>query len=462
MAPDSNCNRADIPNVGHTRDRSFCVQNGACGREVCVDGRFGRGRPPSQCILSPVAVQIGMDLSSTESDPQGTATPEPGPGSVHTDCPEVGQSVLAGRCSPPCSSASIHDSGLTTRSPGHDDGNSPSTSQRPAAGGLANFGWQEMLTDWTEEEQKLLMSSWRASTIKTYRPAWDRWKKWCESNSINFKYPNADQVARYLAHLHCDIGLSYKTILVHKSVISTFTHLTSHLDLSSNFFIKHILKAISVARETPSKPPIWNPRQLIVHIGVYNLDENNLYQVSRHTATLLLLASGRRVHDLTLLRVDNQRLIDEGNTMILWPVFGSKTDNYNYRQSGWRIKAHPIKRLNIIFWIKRLIDLGAGRRNNITHLFITARGDVKPASRTVIGNWVKSLLSEAGIQATPGSVRSAVASLNFVEQFPIDQILKTGNWRCAHTFKNYYQKEIINCNNANQSVSLSNYFDPVN
>lgn len=328
---------------------------------------------------------------------------------------------------------------------------------------MVDYGWKEMLTEWTDQEQELLMSGWRPSTMKTYKPAWARWRKWCESHSINFTHPKADQVARYLAYLHCDVGLAYKTILVHKSVISTFTHINSNVDLSSNFFIKHMLKAISVARIKPIKPPIWNPKLLLQYLSAYSPDENNLYQVSRHTATLLLLASGRRVHDLTLLRIDSSSLIDENSCIVLWPAFGSKTDNVNHRQSGWRLREHPDKSLNIIFWIRQLLKLSLCRRQNINNLFITARGDVKPASRTVIGGWVKSLLKDAGIEAPPGSVRSAVASLNWLERFSLDKILATGNWKSEHTFRKYYQRKLINENQCNiQSVSLSNYFDAVN
>ncbi|CAK1599031.1 unnamed protein product [Parnassius mnemosyne] len=343
----------------------------------------------------------------------------------------------------------------------HENRHTPSTDSRLALGGMVDFGWQDMLTEWTDKEQKLLISSWRGSTINTYKPAWNRWKKWCESNSVNYKYPHPEQVARYLAHLHCDIGLAYRTILVHKSVISTFTHLTSKVDLSSNFFIKHMLKAISMARTRPVKPPIWNPKFLMQYISKYNPNENNLYEVSRHTATLLLLASSRRVHDLTLLHIDNNSLIDDQSSIILWPAFGSKTDSINHRQSGWRLKEHPDKNLNIIFWIRQLLKISKNRRKAINHLFITARGDAKPASRTVIAGWVKSLLREAGIEATPGSVRSAVSSLNWLENFSLDKILETGNWKTVHTFQNYYKKELKEID-INNSVSLSNYFDAIN
>jgi hypothetical protein len=41
----------------------------------------------------------------------------------------------------------------------------------------------------------------------------------------------------------------------------------------------------------------------------------------------------------------------------------------------------------------------------ISELFISSRGPPKPATRTVIGNWIRSVLLEAGVQEPPGSVR---------------------------------------------------------
>lgn len=461
MASEGDGNIKNISNVGHSGDRLVCLKDSSRCANICVIRQERSRSDTPQLLLSSVALQPSVVVSSPKSNSPCSETSESSQRVLHTNCSKLEQGVLAGRRTTASETASLSDPGPSPLSNRHENRNASTTSTRPEPGGLADFGWQDILTEWTDQEQKLLMSSWRGSTINTYKPAWRRWKQWCESHSVSHLKPNADQVARYLAHLHCDIGLAYRTILVHKSVISSFTHLTSNINLSSNFFIKHILRAISLAKEMPAKPPIWNPKAILQFMSTYRFDENNIHQVSRHVATLLLLASGRRVHDLTLLRIDGNNLIDNDSSIVLWPAFGSKTDSVRHRQSGWRLKVHPDKNLDAVFWLRQLLKISANRRNTVKSLFITAIGDVKPASRTVIGGWVKSLLRMAGINATPGSVRSAVASLNFVENFPIDQILSTGNWKMIHTFQKYYQRELIN-HESNASISLSNYFDPVN
>ncbi|CAH2091215.1 unnamed protein product [Euphydryas editha] len=329
----------------------------------------------------------------------------------------MGEGLLDGRPSAPQPAEALPYPGHSTSATRHSDRSTSTECSTNSFRGLADFGWTEMIDHWSPREKSLFLSSWRESTINTYRPAWRKWKIWCTGKSVDFKNPNPQEVARYLAYLHNDEGLSYKTILVHKSVVTNFTNISRKTDYSSDFFIKHMLKAISVAKEKITMPPIWDPK-LVIQYLMHNIpDVTNLYQVLRRTAILLLLSSGRRVHDLTLLSIEDGRYIDQGNSIIFWPRFGSKTDTANYRQSGWKLLRHPCTALDSVYWIRGLIELSKERRqeNNLVELFITARGVPKAASRTVIGGWIKSVLREAGVEASPGSVKTIVNSLAAAE-----------------------------------------------
>ncbi|KOB63649.1 putative reverse transcriptase-7, partial [Operophtera brumata] len=198
----------------------------------------------------------------------------------------------------------------------------------------------------------------------------------------------------------------------------------------------------------------------------YTFTENSLFAVSRHTCILLLLATGRRVHDLTLLSIENGAYEDKGDEVIFWPKFGSKTDNNSYRQSGWLLRKPPEisnKQLDLVFWIKKLILVSSDRRNprSLQNLLITTRGVAKNASRTVIAGWIRTLFKEAGISASAGSFRSAVSSHNWVNgQHNIDDILRRGNWRSKNTFFKHYFKELKYVPRSN-SNDLSTSFSPI-
>lgn len=464
MAPNICSNERDIPDVGNTTGRLIRFKDSSCSDAVCVIGHTRSRGNISQRVPSPMGLRTSMVVPTTKLNTPGTVSAKQCRRPVHPDRSEVEDGILARGPTSPSHSRPVPHTGPSTSSDRHEDRNTSARDSRHSFRSLADFGWTDEIKNWSVGEKTLLLSSWRNSTLNTYIPAWNKWKAWCVSNKVTYKNPCPEQVARYLAYLHSSEGLAYRTILVHKSVIATFANLSENL--SSNFLVKHILKAISVSKEKKMKPPIWNAKNVIEYLKNNAPDHNNLYQVSRRTAMLLLLAAGRRVHDLTLLRIDADKFVQEENDIVLWPCFGSKTDDIGHRQSGWRLKVHPNKNLDCVYWTRQLIRTSQDRRKsgNLTELFITARGEPKPASRTVIGGWIKSVLKDAGVEASPGSVRSAVASLNWLEKFPIDKILETGNWRQEHTFRTYYQKEIADLSNNNDlisSVSLSNFFEPV-
>jgi hypothetical protein len=450
-----------FPALGKTGGGSICLENSSCGAAVCINRSTRRRSTVSQRFSPMLELQSSLDLPPTKPCAPSAQSSQQGAWQVCTDSTEMGKSVLAGGPATESYSKTTSNKEPVSGFGGHKNRSTSAGGSEHVLGGLADTRWASMIKNWTDQEKSLFLASWRPSTIRTYAPAWNRWKRWCLTNSVDFQCPDPSEVARYLAYLHIHEGLAYRTILLQKSVIATLTKMSGQ-DVTSNFLVKQILRAISVNIIKASKPPIWDPRIVLVYLSNNSIDENNLYQVSQRVAVLLLLASSRRVHDLTLLRIGPDHLIDEGNSIVMWPVFGSKTDNVDRRQSGWKIKEHPDKNLNAVYWIRRLVQVSQQRRDEgkWSELFITTRSQSKPATKTIIGGWIKAALREAGIEASPGSVRSAVSSLNWLENYSIEKILATGNWRQEHTFKNYYCKPLAeNTTRSVRNVSLSQYFE---
>lgn len=147
---------------------------------------------------------------------------------------------------------------------------------------------------------------------------------------------------------------------------------------------------------------------------------------------------------------------------MLWPIFGSKTDSSLYRQSGWNFFTNIENRnLDPVFWINKCVDLLNERRKSakIDDLFVSVRGEPREASKTLISGWIRSLFKDAGISATPGSIRSAVASKNWFDNLPIEEILSRGNWRSQNTFCKYYKKTVLP---ESTSSSVTKLFKPFN
>nr|CAI5846546.1 unnamed protein product [Callosobruchus analis] len=87
---------------------------------------------------------------------------------------------------------------------------------------IRNQGWLHYIRGWSDVDVKLLEKAWRPSTLKTYSTAWKRWTEWAKNESIDINEPKPEDVALFLSFLHRVKGLSSSTILVNKSVITSF------------------------------------------------------------------------------------------------------------------------------------------------------------------------------------------------------------------------------------------------
>ncbi|KOB66160.1 putative reverse transcriptase-7 [Operophtera brumata] len=319
-----------------------------------------------------------------------------------------------------------------------------------------------------KERSAVLETSWRKSSLGTYSAAWKSWCQWAKEKKVSLNNPNPTDVARYLCYLYHERKLSYGTICVHKTTIANFSNPLYVDRISNNLLIKHILKGISNSSPQAPRAKIWDINKLLAWLRHNPPDESNLFQVSRHLAILLLLSSGRRVHDLTLLRIDSGFIVQSENEVIFWPQYGSKTDKTKYIQSGWKLIKNKEQLWNIVYWIKLYIELSHQRRppdgKIIPSLFVTTRGKTGPASRSVIAGWVRTALLSAGIEAGAGSTRSAVATFRFNNCVPLDELLKKGNWQGPDNFFKHYYKEIDKsppCDDSNDKIMITESFVPL-
>nr|CAI5826827.1 unnamed protein product [Callosobruchus analis] len=216
--------RSFVPEVGRTRSRSVCVSeisNIASLRE--------RRRRRPECSLyrriqSNVALQTGMDLSS--SDPDSTYSPSSQ--RLHRSLPassaEVVQGILESRHKEPGNSPTLQDKAPSGVTLGPSNPSVPTTSSSVRIGSLENTGWASYLKDWTADGIALLQSAWRKSSLKTYHSAWTSWCRWAKTNNVDHNNPGANELARLMCFLHTELKLAPIRILVHKSVVCTFAN----------------------------------------------------------------------------------------------------------------------------------------------------------------------------------------------------------------------------------------------
>lgn len=464
MASSAGSLRSDFSQMGRASNRFVCFTERSRRSPLRNERSEGPTSVLPRRVQQDLEVQTGMDISSAMPHASGTIRTQSGEGQIHGGLSSLAERVLESGSQNESAVPALHNLQPAQSVERHHHGSTASTSGQPSIRGMADSGWDDLLQEWSPSQRSLIESSWRPSTLRTYKQSWSKWIMWCRSTSTDVKKPGPDGIARYLIYLHRTMGLSYKTILVHKSVVTNFCKPQDAVILSSHTLVRQALKGIAnetCSKTKTNKPPIWNP-QLVVDWLLRNSPKpDNLFDVSRRCATLLLLASGRRVHDLTLLSMAPDYMDDQDNHITFWPMFGSKTDSLTRRQSGWQLSPCSHHNIDLVFWLRKLLEISAPRRAlaNTTNLFITTRGTPQAASRTVIGGWVRTVLRDAGIQESAGSTRSAVASLNWVEQYPIEEILARGNWASENTLIRFYKRQIaqplIN------TVSMATCFKPV-
>lgn len=466
MAPPTPSLSANIQQVGDTSRGSDGVQASPRCTQVRDTGPARSTCDLPRHLQSSLGLQASLGVPTTLSDVQSPSMAKPSSRHLHSDLSQVEKRVLESGHKAKDGERAVHNRKPSICSDRHKDQSSPSTSERPSIGGMAMSGWEDLLKDWSSSEINIIESSWRPSTLKTYKQVWIRWLKWCQDSGIDNKSPGGHGLAKYLIYLYNVQRLSYKTILVHKSVVSSFCQPDLEIKLSSHILVRQALKGIAnscCATKSKIKAPIWNPQVVVEWLLRTKPNTESIFDVSRRCAILLLLASGRRVHDLTLLSVKDDKCIIEERSVTFWPLYGSKTDTINHKQSGWQLLSGDNSNIDPVLWIKTLIEVSRPRRilgNNIENLFVTTRGDPKPASRTVIAGWIKTVLKDAGIQDSPGSIRSAVASLNWVNEIPLEEILARGNWTTPNTLIRYYRRPLRAIQTPNV-LSLTNSFTPL-
>lgn len=452
----------DIPEVGHPRSRFVCIKQFESSPNLCFAGCKRQECSFHRCLQQDMGIQVSMDLPTPLTDSASASTSELCQRLLHLNSSTLGESILEVGSEIPSNRSSVSNTKLTSSPQRSINSYESIESPKPTFGGLEGTGWSLLTENWDDEDRNLILHAWRSSSLKTYRAPWNTWLARCKALGLNPNKPDAASVAQHLSFLFRVKKLSSSTVKLHKSVIATFADPILRNAITDSPIVKQIIKGIDLSKPPAGKKQIWDVKDLIKWMKNVTVQEENLFQISRHLALLLLLASGRRIHDLTLLKIDENSMAIDDSSVTFWPDFGSKTDNHLHRQSAWKLLQFPDEKLNPVRWIKLYMAASDSRRNAngniINSLFVTSRGRVAPASKAIIAGWIKTAFSEININFSPGSIRAAVASSRKENNVPLDIIIRNGNWKSDKNVIRHYFKEII----STQSKDNTNDLDLVN
>lgn len=375
LAPPPGSNPTHLCPMGCSGDRPLRNSQLSCGSSIRCAVNAGPSGNVCRCLLAEVGFFSSLGLSPSSTSSARPTSSEFSTGLVHPSDASLGERILVAG----------PESKNIGPSPGHnksqEEPDRPShkaSSSRIRLSEIAGFpgsGWTSEVSGWDQSDLDLLRSSWRESTLNTYKAPWKRWLAWTSSSGVSVNNPAPKDLARFLSYLH-SLNFSYSSILVHKSVVANFANPSRTQELTGHPVVRQILKAISLKRAIGllEKREIWDVSTLISWISDHPPNQDSFFEVARHTAILLLLCSGRRVLDLTLLLSSRDGFQDLGDRAVFWPAFGSKTDTSGHRQSGWQLKQNPSNPLfDLLFWVRKLISLSSARigKKDVKSLFFT-------------------------------------------------------------------------------------------
>ena len=200
-----------------------------------------------------------------------------------------------------------------------------------------------------------------------------------------------------------------------------------------------------------NRPPIpkysdtWDVGQVLRYLSSLSSNESlSLADLTRKTLVLCLLVSGKRRNAIVQLSLEGLRKSDSSY------VFNAVKEKHH----------RPGKpRENIIFksydqdtsvcvirCLKRYIEVTASLRGEDKQLFISYQKPFHAVKSATLGNWIRHVMSQAGIDIfryAPHSARAASGSAAIQAHVPIDVLLEAVGWSNEATFATYYNKTIV-------------------
>ncbi|KAJ8909390.1 hypothetical protein NQ315_008877 [Exocentrus adspersus] len=195
---------------------------------------------------------------------------------------------------------------------------------------------------------------------------------------------------------------------------------------------------------------IWDPQKVLTHLASYVPNEQlPLEKLSCKLATLLALITSHRMETLSLIRIKNIIISEDGIQIVITDPIKTSL-SYPHQPC-----------LHIPFFLERsevcmastlcdYIEISSSLREEEEFLFIITRPPYKRASSGTISRWIKKTLTNAGIDTkifTAYSTRHASTSTAYRQGVSLDLIRRTAGWtEKSKVLSKFYNRPLIENN----------------
>ena len=305
---------------------------------------------------------------------------------------------------------------------------------------------QRIGKDISKETFELMSAAWRKGTEKSYSSAWKCWSSWCSQRGCNPLSPSIGQILQFLTE-EFQKGKQYSTINSYRSALSATLPTMDGYPVGQHPLVCRLLQGVFNKRPpAPRYQNVWNVSIVIAHICKLPTDLP-LKDLTKKLAMLLALTNASRSSDLHALDLRFRTFTAEG---VLFRIPGlTKTRRSGPPKEAMFAAFGENPSLCPVNTLKQYEKLTASLRGagSASHqLFVSLR---KPHNPATIAHWLKTLLSDAGVDTEifkAHSTRAAASSTAKCAGASTADILKMAGWSRSSTFERFYHKPIVGSN----------------
>ena len=293
---------------------------------------------------------------------------------------------------------------------------------------------------------EIILQSWRETTKSQYRSYLRCWLHFCYLRKADPLSTSVNLLLSFLTQLF-EQGLGYSAINTAKSAVSVFiAACTQQPEPSTHWLISKFLKGVFTARPAlPRNAITSNPKLVLNHLAsLFPSGSLSFLQLSRKLLMLLALLTGQRGQSLHLLDLRNITCIQSCLSLRFGDLL--KTSRPGHHLSEIRLPAYSHNpAICVVKTFQDFLIRSKPLRGKTTRLFIASILPHGPISRDTVSQWIKSTMSQAGIDLsifTPHSTRSAATSAALRYHVPLSSILATAGWSNADTFRQFYNRPV--------------------
>jgi integrase len=283
--------------------------------------------------------------------------------------------------------------------------------------------------------QQVIRQALAHSTAKSYESVLKPFKEYCENKGIVFANVTDVTFVNY-AQKYASPDYAFSSLrLVFSAVKFAYESYNPGKVFESSLLSKFLKGAARICRIPKKSLFVWDPQIVIDHIQNREIPIKP-NRLASEAAVLLALASAVRQSDLHRLGSAVQFW---GKDELFIPFLEQQKSQ---RRPGIIISRYSNARTCPVVAITRYVHATKDLRKD-QFLFVSSHSGIRCKLPTLKA-WLLYELNMAGVHgASPGSTRSAAASLAFAANISFDAIAKLAGWRHEHTFQTHYHRKIV-------------------